>query len=57
MELRLDTKDVAILHSVVERYLNEVRDAVGHGARDMLSEEQAALQRILKDLHAMRGGG
>jgi hypothetical protein len=54
MDLRLDAKDVAILHAVVERYLNQVRDAAGHGARGILAEEEAALQRILADLHAMK---
>ena len=58
MELKLDREEAALLHQVVESYLDDVRTAFGHGeadARVMLEGEQEILERVLRDLHSLAG--
>jgi hypothetical protein len=57
VEISLSRKEAQILHNVVERYLDEVRDVYGRNpaARPLVGEEQDTLERILRELHALSG--
>jgi hypothetical protein len=59
MDLHLTSEQADILHTVVERYLDEVRRAYGREegeSRVRLETEQQLLEGISKELHAARQG-
>jgi hypothetical protein len=59
MELKLTSEQADILHTVIERYLGEVRSAYGREegeSRVRLETEQQLLEAISKELHAARQG-
>lgn len=56
MQLQLSQEDLAMLHRIVEGYLGAVRTAFGRaeaGSREMLADEQQALEHILNEIHAL----
>lgn len=57
MELTLNDVEADILHRVIERYLDEMRDAYGEAqspSRAILGEEQEALADLLRKLHQLK---